>query len=365
MSCILDLAFGQLIHGRLGEIFGSKKWVILGVAGSLVVNFIVSFASSSTTMIVLWGINGLFQSTVWSQGPRLIANWWPKAKLGSAIGWPVACAGGASIVVWLTTTWALDFGGWRAAFRYPLILLFAALVFWWIFGKEKPQDVGLEPYKETDVDERLAQAEDREAELRRSLKPYFLVFRDPRFLFAAVIIGFVSWSRYILLTWVPSYYVQTFKVKPTAALIGTVGIPIGMAIGAYFSGYISDKLFKSKRFPAMMTMYAGLGIVALIIWILKPVPITTGLLLIMGGFFSFGCHAPVFALAADIGGRAYSATVAGSIDFVAYLFAAVQAALIGWLIQETGWWDIIFAAEVMCSLAVVIVGGIATKMVKA
>jgi len=357
-------AFGQLLHGRLGEIFGSKRWCYIGAIGSVVLNWLIGYQSLAIIIAILWALNGLFQSMVWNQGMRIIANWWPRAERGLASGIALFFAGWATTVVWVTTYTALGMGGWRAVFKYPLLLLLAATILFIAINREKPQDVGLPPYTEySPLDKKLVEMEAKEAELRRSLKPYIYVWRDRRFLLAAVIMGFASWARYILLTWIPSYYVENFGINLKAAVAVSLGLPVGMAIGAFTGGYISDKVFKARRTPAMATMYTGLLISTLVFWFLKPTdPTVATVLLFVVGFFAYGGHGPLWALCTDLGGRAYAGTVSGSLDFVAYIFAAVQSGLIGGVLTATGWWDVIFLLEALCGIVCIVVALVASRL---
>ena len=61
-------AFGQLINGRLGAFFGYKRFMTIGVIASTVLNVAISFQHSIPVITVLWGLNGFFQSMVWSNG---------------------------------------------------------------------------------------------------------------------------------------------------------------------------------------------------------------------------------------------------------------------------------------------------------
>jgi len=267
--------------------------------------------------------------------------------------------------VWGTTRWALDVGGWRAAFQYPLLLLLGAAVLFIILNKEKPTDVDLPPYQEpTHIDDRVKEMEEKEEEIKKSLKPYLYVWTDPRFLVAALIMGFASWARYILLTWIPAYYVENFGIALKEAVFVSFGLPIGMAIGAFAGGYISDKLFQSRRAPSMVTMYSGLLIGILIFWSLKPTDLLGAtVLLFVSGFFAYGGHGPLWALCTDLGGRAYSGTVSGSLDFVAYIFAALQSIVVGVALTATGqWWDIIFVLEILCALVAIIAALVVSRV---
>ena len=100
-------AFGQLVNGRLGAFFGYKKYMMVGVAASAILNIIISFQHSIPVIAVLWGANGFFQSMVWSNGVGVLNKWWPKKDRGFASGLATAFSGVAQVVTYLTIMWCL------------------------------------------------------------------------------------------------------------------------------------------------------------------------------------------------------------------------------------------------------------------
>lgn len=51
-------ALGHLINGRLGEVIGTDKLIILGMVLSATMNLFIGFQSRLFMITVLWGING-------------------------------------------------------------------------------------------------------------------------------------------------------------------------------------------------------------------------------------------------------------------------------------------------------------------
>jgi sugar phosphate permease len=146
-------AFGQLINGRLGAFFGYKRFMMVGVFASAVVNVIISFQHSIPVIAVLWGLNGYFQSMVWSNGLGVLNKWWPKKNRGFASGLATFFSGFAQVVTYLTILLCLELNpewGWRAAFRYPMIPMALMLVAFFFFFKEKPEDIGLNAFIDED-----------------------------------------------------------------------------------------------------------------------------------------------------------------------------------------------------------------------
>ena len=71
-------AFGQLINGRLSTYFGYKKFMIVGIIMSTIMNILISFQSSIVIIAIFWGLNGYFQSMVWANGIGVLNKWWKK-----------------------------------------------------------------------------------------------------------------------------------------------------------------------------------------------------------------------------------------------------------------------------------------------
>ena len=146
-------AFGQLINGRLGAFFGYKRFMIIGVVGSAVLNVIISFQHSIPVIAVLWGLNGFFQSMVWSNGLGVVNKWWPSEKRGFATGFTTFFSGMAQVTTYLSVLLCLTLNpdwSWRAAFRYPMIPLLVSLISFILFFKNSPSDVGLSDFEENE-----------------------------------------------------------------------------------------------------------------------------------------------------------------------------------------------------------------------
>jgi OPA family glycerol-3-phosphate transporter-like MFS transporter len=96
---------GDLVHGRLGEIYGLRLWVLLGALLTTACNWLASLSGSAVTLAILWCINGFVNAACWSPGISLLAQWWPRRERGQALGVVGRAAGGAMLVMWLVSGW--------------------------------------------------------------------------------------------------------------------------------------------------------------------------------------------------------------------------------------------------------------------
>jgi Sugar phosphate permease len=228
---------GHLFNGRLGEIFGINKFIIAGVILSAIANILIGFQSSLMVIAVLWGLNGYFQSMLWSPGMALIANWWPGNTRGFATGFANAFSGFGQVAAWFSVYIAFAIApdlGWKAAFFFAPIMMVIVVVFYGMMVRSKPSLRGLKDYKEEDPEREALEAELHMAMVQNGkLYPYIHLFKQWRFDIWLLIIAGSSIARYGLLTWIPKYYVDSFGVNPKEGIMGTVLLPLGMAVGTF------------------------------------------------------------------------------------------------------------------------------------
>ena len=98
---------------------------------------------------------------------------------------------------------------------------------------------------------------------------------------------------------------------------------------------ITDKVFKGKREPmlalASIVTFCGMMVFPFITS-QKPASL---MLFILG--VSGMVTGVIWAIAGDIGGRAFSSTVVGVLDWAVYMGAAIQASVFGFMKDTFGW----------------------------
>src|SRR5690606_1428027 len=117
--------------------------VPLGALLSVSCNFAISFAGSPAVILVLWAVNGYFQSMAWAPGSRLITNWGGEEEGGKALGFYTMAAGSSSAVTYLLSIYLLQQDmEWRMLFRIPVLFLLAASLVFLVIARGKPSDKG-------------------------------------------------------------------------------------------------------------------------------------------------------------------------------------------------------------------------------
>ena len=337
-------AIGQLVNGRLGSYFGCKRYMALGVIVSCICNVAISFVSEMWMFAVLWGLNGFAQSMVWSNGLEVLNKWWPKKRRGFASGLATAFSGLGQVVTYLSVSLSLiifpDMEKWRVAFRFPIVPLVLALIAFLLLLKERPEDVGLAPFEEEDK-EAAARDEALIQELKGKgfLYPYIKLFSEPKFIVFCFISAIAGIGRYGLLNWMPTYFSDVHGMDVKGAIFGSILLPLGQACAMFVFPFITDKVFKGKREP-MLALASIATFICLVIFPFITSATLATLMLFVVGVFSM-VTGVIWAVAGDMGGRAFSATVVGTLDCAVYLGAALQEGTFGFF-TKAGRWDLGF-----------------------
>ncbi len=333
---------GDLVHGRLGETYGLRLWVLLGAVLTTFFNWVTSFCSSTLTLAIPWALAGFTNAACFPPGASMIAQWWPRRDRGMAFGVLLTAAGGAMLLVWWISGWVGAEFGWRAAFRFPPLIIVVLGVVFYLVTRDRPADVGLPEYVEED--EVSAGPEALSPERFRGLGPYKFLLSNPRFHLACHVKGLENVVKHGLMTWVPIYYFERGGLDIESTLLLTVLLPVGYLLAPPLAGVISDRLLHGARRPMVIASCGVSAVTLAALAFAPPVNISLGAALLLIGGLAIGIS-PMVTIAADLGGRRMAGTSSGLVDAHGYLYAGLQAIVFSVLLDMVGSpWPIVFLA---------------------
>src|SRR5690554_1268779 len=138
-------AFGQLINGSLGDRIPARWFVAIGLLGTAVCNLLFGLSNTLFAMALVWGLNGIFQSTGWGPIVRTASVWTEPHQRNS-----VSAILGTSFVVGVLVSWWLSgqilstFQSWQIVFWIPAAILIIQAVLWVASIRNTPQEAGLQ-----------------------------------------------------------------------------------------------------------------------------------------------------------------------------------------------------------------------------
>ena len=331
-------AFGQFVNGQLGDKFGARKFITIGLVMTALLNIAMGFANGLAVMILIWALNGYFQSMGWAPTVKTLANWFPR-KLRGRFGGVL----GTSYQIGNAYSWALaglvaGALGWQWCFWVPAIIVLVSAAHWYFRGRNAPEEVGL-PTIEEETEGTYGDSsvrEDHHLGFRYTLST---CLKDRAIWLVAFGLFGLNIVRYGFIDWAPTYMFQVQHATISMAAYKALAIPLAGSVGALFSGWISDKVFQSRRAPMAAVMLLLLGLFA---WLYPRIPVSQWelslIVLIMIGFLTYGPHVlMVTTMPMDFASRKAAASAAGFIDGMGYVGAALTGISSGWLIDNVGW----------------------------
>lgn len=352
-SCMFwGFALGDLVHGRLGEKYGYRRIVLLGAIGTGLFNVVASFGDDITTLAIPWAVVGFVNAATWAPAIGLLAQWWSRRERGRALGWVLTAAGIALLTVWIVSPMVADEWGWRAALRYPpLLITVLGFGFWWV-ARDHPADVGLPAYSEDDEISR--EAEDASEGRTHGVVAWLHLMSNWRFFIACQVKGLDNVVRYGMVSWAPVYYVSVGQFDVTTMAWLTFAYPLGYLFGPLSGGTISDKVFRSNRSIVMVIAGLASGLMVYLIALAPPDNVMLAVVLLFLGGFTVNMS-PVAALAVDLAGRRLASTASGLLDAHGYVYGALQAWLFGLIAYWGGveGWYWVFTAMALSRLIAV------------
>jgi len=309
-------AIGQFVNGQLADNFGAKKLYALGLIGTILVNLLVpQFGGVVGLLVVLWGINGVFQSMGWSPIVKITSAWTPQERKGRVSGILATSYVFGGALSWLLAGYLAQFG-WRWVFYIPVILGLFFLQLWIRKAKESPEEVKYKPnFKET-------------------IKA---VLADKRVWFAGMGLFGLNIVRYGFIDWAPTYFFETQGANITIATYKAMVFPISGALGALSLGWLADKWFKNRR--TLLGLIMSIILATSAILFVHTLSWVVGLILLaIAGFATFGDHSLlVTQLPMILGNKKNTASITGFIDGVGYIGASLTGLFSGWLIDKYSW----------------------------
>ena len=349
---------GQLVNGRLSEIAGPGKFIAAAALLSPLCNVLMSLQSSLAVMAMIWAFNGFFQSMAWSPGLALISRWWPGERHGFAAGFVHAFSGFGQALCMVTVAAALKWMsglGWRSSFVLPAAIPVAVFILYKILARETPAQAGLPEFSADDPED----AENEEAmrnlvKEKGNLYPFLYLLKNAQFDAWLAIVFLGGIIRYGLSTWIPLYFSDRFGVDITAGLLQSLAFPVGMGIGTFVLPVLTDKFCPKDRLPAVIGCAALLTASVAVFLLLDPTTAAGSILvsavLFLAGFALYAITGCAFTYACDVGGRVFTATASGVLDFSSYMGAAVQSLVYGFFLTRLGWNMVFASIAVMCLL---------------
>ena len=328
-------AVGKLVNGFLADHANIKRFMTAGILLSALINLFMGWSPYLWVWIVLWGLNGWFQSFGAPAGIVSLSQWFSNKERGRYYGiWSTAHPMGEGLT-FVASSAAVSYFGWRAGFALPGIVGVVLALAVYLMVQDRPRTLGLPAVADWKHDH-AAPAAAGAAPAKSTWHTQLSILKLPSIWVLAFASATMYMTRYAMSGWGMLYLQEEkgYSIVQAGTLIGLY--PLAGIAGCLSYGFISDKLFQARRPPVNLAC-AVLEVAALaFLFFSSPGhPVLLAAVFLVYGFSLSGLITSLGGLfAVDIAPKRAAGAVMGFVGVFSYVGAAVQERISGILIQN-------------------------------
>ncbi|QTH11125.1 MFS transporter [Vibrio fluvialis] len=326
-------AFGKFLNGFLSDYANIGRFMSISLMFSGVTAVFMGMNTVGFFFVLLWGLNGWFQSVGSAPSCVSLFQWFSPSQRGSRYSiWGGSRNIGEGIT-WILTASLVSYFGWRAGFIGAGIAAVVAALIMLKLLKDRPQTYGLpDP----------ASAFGEEAEIKKASDPketrraQMFILKQPVVWLIAFACAAMYISRYAMSSWAVLYLQESKGYSLIDAGFAMSMYPTAGLAGAILSGILSDKVFKGNRnIPNLMYGLANVAGMCLMFFGPDNRFVDAAALSMIG--FSIGGLVVFLAglMACDLMPKNAVGAVKGLIGLCSYIAASAQELISASLIKIT------------------------------
>ncbi|KQX97483.1 sugar phosphate sensor protein [Rhodanobacter sp. Root480] len=325
-------AIGKLTNGFLADHANIKRFLAFAFLATALCNLAMGFVTTVWVAVILWGLNGWFQSFGAPGGVVAMTAWFSNRERGRTYGiWSTAHSIGEGLTFLVVGATVATFG-WRFGFWGPgMIGVITAIGAYWLL-QDRPPTLGLPAVNDWKNDNF---GEASKPKIASVLKLQLSILKMPAIWVLCLASATTYVTRYAINSWGVLYLQEihgySLTMAGTLLMISTLA---GM-VGAITFGFISDKLFDARR-PPVNLIFALLELVGLCLFFYGPNHLWSLILAMV--LFGMGLTGLVTSLgglfAVDIAPKRVAGAAMGVIGICSYIGAGIQEQVSGMLIQH-------------------------------
>ncbi|ELJ8548933.1 TPA: MFS transporter [Vibrio cholerae] len=237
-------AFGKFLNGFLSDYANIGRFMSFSLLLSGIGSIFMGMNTIAFFFVLLWGLNGWFQSVGSAPSCVSIYQWFSPKQRGSRYSiWGGSRNIGEGIT-WILTASLVSYFGWRAGFIGAGIAGVVASLIMFKLLKDRPQTYGMpDPGTAFEEGTEIKKANDPK-ETRRA---QMFILKQPVVWLIALACAAMYISRYAMSSWAVLFLQEQKGYSLIDAGFAMSMYPTAGLAGAILSGILSDKVFKGNR----------------------------------------------------------------------------------------------------------------------
>ena len=322
LFCI-PYALGQIFTGYLADRFRALTLMLTGLLGSALINILFAVAPSLEMLMVLWCLNGVFQSMIWTPIVRIFAVNYTGAVRDHALFMLSFTMIAGYLIAWALSGLLTSHVGWRVAFAISGLVTIAMAV---------PSCCALRSSGNTVF------SETTEKEAKPAMMPMGQLFRTTDLLNVLLLCLFNGYVRDSIMNWAPKMLSDTQNIDLSSALAVILIIPIVNYLGITFGKLVFRKTgaHASKAMFCLVLLESLFSLILFLFFNVSTV-VCAGLIALCSAM-AYGLNPLITSLKPmeyEHTGRV--ALVAGLLDATIYAGSAFSGTFVGYLRDQIGW----------------------------
>ena len=325
-------AFGKLINGFLSDRANIARFMSTALLLSSVVNLMLGFTTLFWLFVVLWGLNGWFQSVGSAPSAASLSQWFSQREIGTRYGIWSSSHGLGTAFTFIATAALVAAFGWRWGFWGPGLICGAVALIMYHTMADRPETYGLPSAAEYKDDHPpKTKAKVSVSQVQKA------VLTNPAIWVLGIASALMYVARYGINNWGVLYLQDTkgYDLVTAGSVLGAY--TIATVLGAVASGIISDRLFNADRNrPALL--HGIINVAALVaLYLIPPGHIWLDSMALFAFGFALGVLLAYLGglMAIDLSSKRAAGAAMGMIGGFSYLGAAIQDTVSGVLIDDS------------------------------
>jgi len=349
----ISYAIGLLLTGPFLDKFGTRIGYLSAVALWSIAGIAHAMASSVLGFAFFRSILGLGEAASFPAAVKSVAGWFPKRERALATGLFNSGSTIGAIIAPIIVTSVTLLLNWKWAFIITGLLGFLWILLWLLVYRSPSEH----PKLSAEELQYINQDDETEKDLapeQPSIKwKQLLQFRST---YAICITRFISdWVWWFFLFWIPDYLSKLMHLDMKALVLPLIIIYAVSSIGGISGGWLSSFLIKSG-ITVDKARKVTILICAILVLPIMALSFTTNIWIIIF-FLSLaaaghqGWAANIFTVISDIYPKTAVASMMGLSGFFGAIGGALSASFVGFLLETTNSYTIIFLVASLMYIA--------------
>jgi OPA family glycerol-3-phosphate transporter-like MFS transporter len=344
-TALFAYACGQIINGLLTDRIGGKRAMLIGAAGTILMNILfgaASFAGMLGLFVAIRGVDGYLQAFGAPGMVKINTAWFnhrERGRFSGIFGFMINLGRlgiftlGPALLAGFTVLGLINIPPlhWRWLFWTPSLICAVVAVGMALAVKETPEEAGFHGVIRDDTGPLGAGVTASFAQVIRA------ILSNPAVWITACAYACTGAVRQAVDQWFPRYMQDLYHVDLQSVRFQFLAflIPFVASAGSLIAGYVSDTLFKGKRAPVAAVLYFLETAIILLAAQFHSANAAI-LFLVLISFTANSTHSILGSAAPmDIGGRRMAGFALGLIDSFQYFGGSLAGYFLGNLLDRS------------------------------